>query len=96
MRSSTYQRPTGLPRTAVSTTEQPLALPDTDIVVSTPLPMLPHPRNSRESIVLEERSADMTHAGAAETLQINNAERDLEAGPSIPSPVEADAGDAAA
>ena len=61
-----------------------------------PLPTLPHPRNSRESIVFEERSADMTHAGAAETLEFNTADRDLEAGPSIPSPVEADTDDAAA
>ena len=55
-----------------------------------PSPTLPRSRDSRVSVVLADDGANVEHVGLAATLEINTAERDLEAGLFISTPIESD------
>ena len=80
----------GLPNAVVAATEQPLTVASAVPADSTPTP----PRDSRESDdVASTESNALTgtrHDEVAAELDINTTERDLEAGPPIPSPVQSD------
>ena len=80
----------GLPNAVVAATEQPLTVASAVPADSTPTP----PRDSRESdnIVSAESSATIgaRHDEGAGELDINPIDRDLEAGPTMPSPVQSD------
>ena len=76
-----------LPSVAAVATLQPLA---SRTIVPMALPTVTRPRDSHENVISGEDGPNVRHAGVAAALEINTAERDLEAGSSILSPAEPD------
>ena len=72
---------------AAAATLQPLA---SSTIVPMLSPTRTRPRDSHENVIPGEDGANVRRAGAAAALEINTAERDLEAGSSILSPAEPD------
>ena len=80
----------GLPIPVVAATEQPLTAASAVPADSTPIP--PHISRESDDAASTESSAltGTRHDEDAAALDINPTDRDLEAGPPIPSPVQSD------